>query len=81
MKTTLNIDDALVRDAKAFAARQGKSLTRLVEEGLRMRVNARGATDRAARKLRLPVSPCRGGLLPGVNPASNASMMDAADRG
>ena len=81
MKTTLNIDDALVRDAKAFAARQGKSLTRLVEEGLRMRVNARGATDRAARKPRLPVSPCRGGLLPGINPASNASMMDAADRG
>ena len=81
MKTTLNIDDALVRDAKAFATRQRKSLTWLIEEGLRVRINARAVTGRAARKPRLPVSPCRGGLLPGINPASNASMMDAADRG
>ena len=41
MKMRLNIDDALVRDAKAFAARQGKCLTRQIEKGLRMRTTPR----------------------------------------
>ena len=41
MKMRLNIDDALVRDVKAFAMRQGKFLTRQFEEGLRMRTMPR----------------------------------------
>lgn len=38
MQTTLRIDDSLYRDAKAKAAREGLTLTRLLEEGLRMRL-------------------------------------------
>jgi len=34
MKTTLDIDDQLRADAKALAAQQRTSLTRVVEEGL-----------------------------------------------
>lgn len=79
MKTTLDLDDALLRDAKIMAARQGSSLTRLIEEGLRMRIAARLASARTARIPRLPVSRGKGGLLPGIDPTSNRSMLDAAD--
>ena len=79
MKTTLNIDDGLLRNAKALAAKQGSSLTRLIEEGLRMRVIARPATDTNVRAIKLPVSQGKGGLLPGIDPTSNKSMLDAAD--
>ena len=35
MKTTLNFDDRLIRAAKARAARDGETLTRLIERALR----------------------------------------------
>jgi hypothetical protein len=38
MQTTLRIDDHLYREAKAEAARAGLSLTRFLEEGLRLRL-------------------------------------------
>ena len=41
MQTTLRIDDRLYREAKAEAARAGLSLTRFLEEGLRMRLEKR----------------------------------------
>ena len=33
MRTTLNIEDGLLLQAKSFAAREHTSLTRLIEEG------------------------------------------------
>lgn len=39
MQTTLRIPDALYREAKAEAAREGTTLTRFLEEGLRLRIN------------------------------------------
>ena len=40
MKTTLELNDALLAQAKALGARERVSLTRLIEEGLRMRLRA-----------------------------------------
>ena len=34
MKTTLNFDDRLIREAKARAAQDGETLTRLIERAL-----------------------------------------------
>lgn len=34
MKTTLNFDDRLIREAKARAARDGETLTRVIERAL-----------------------------------------------
>ena len=48
MKTTLDLDDALMRNAKAFAARQGRSLTRLIEDSLRIHLRAQKAGGAAA---------------------------------
>ena len=40
MRTTLNLDDHLIRSAKARAAQQGRTLTSLVEEALRVLLRA-----------------------------------------
>jgi hypothetical protein len=81
MKTTLNIRDDLLAEAKALAARERSTLTRMVEEGLALRLRAQStAVSRAAMRLPpLPVSKQRGGLLPGIDGLSNRSMLDAAD--
>jgi hypothetical protein len=75
MKTTLDINDQLLAHAKALAAQQRTSLTRLIEEGLQMRLRAEAAPPRG--KLRLPVFKGRGGLAPGVDPLSNKAMLAA----
>ena len=48
MQTTLRIDDATYREAKAEAARLGLTLTRFIEEALRQRIarSRKGDTDR-----------------------------------
>ena len=60
MRTTLNIPDALVKDAKRRAIEEGRTLTDLLVEGLRNRL-AKSLPARA-----LPVSTATGGLLKGV---------------
>lgn len=78
MKTTLDINDSLLANAKALAARKRTSLTRLIEEGLQLRLrSSRGVTKPGKRKI--PVFKGRGGLVAGLNPSSNRAMLDAAD--
>ena len=78
MKTTLDIDDTLLASAKALAARQRTSLTRLIEEGLHLRLRA-ALVPIKAPKPTIPVIKGRGGLVPGLNPISNRALMVAAD--
>lgn len=78
MKTTLDINDALLANAKALAAQQRTSLTRLIEEGLQLRLRSARPAAKATRR-KLPVFKGRGGMVGGVNPLSNKSMLDAAD--
>ena len=78
MKTTLDINDTLLANAKALAAKQRTSLTRLIEEGLELRLRSSRAARRA-RKPHIPVFKGRGGLVAGVNPIRNKSLLDAAD--
>jgi beta-lactamase class A len=75
MKTTLDINDQLLADAKALAAQQRTSLTRVIEEGLQLRLRSQAAPQRG--KLRLPVFKGRGGLAAGVDPLSNKAMLAA----
>jgi plasmid stability protein len=46
MKTTLNLDDQLLRAAKQRAAAEGTTLTWVVEEALRAALTARGVKER-----------------------------------
>lgn len=79
MKTTLDLDAALLALAKARGAQERVSVTRLVEEGLRMRLRGRARLARRGGAPRLPVYRGRSGLAPGIDPSSNRAMRDAAD--
>ena len=76
MKTTLDLNDQLLADAKALAARQRMSLTRLIEEGLQLRLRAQESSAVRGR-VRLPVLRGRGGLVAGVDPLSNKALLAA----
>ena len=76
MKTTLDINDQLLANAKALAAQQRTSLTRLIEEGLQLRLRAQAAAPRRGKQ-RLPVIKGHGGLLVGVDPLRNKAMLEA----
>jgi len=76
MKTTLDLNDQLLADAKALAAQQRTSLTRVIEEGLQLRLHAKAAAAKRQR-VRLPVFKGRGGLVAGVDPLSNKAMLEA----
>lgn len=80
VRTTLDLDDDLLAETKALAAREQLSLTRLIEQGLALRLRrAAGATDHAARTS-LPVHAGRGGLSAAVaDPCRNTALLDAAD--
>ena len=76
MKTTLNLNDELLTEAKMLAAQQRTSLTRLIEEGLQLRLRVQRTVP---RPLRLPVYRGKGGLAPGLDGLSNNALLDAAD--
>lgn len=76
MKTTLDLNDQLLADAKALAAQQRTSLTRLIEEALQLRLRAKAAFAKQGR-VRLPVCKGRGGLVAGVDPLSNKALFEA----
>ena len=78
MKTTLDINDQLLANAKMLAVQQHTSLTRLIEEGLQLRLRSAAGPAKASR-LRIPVLKGRGGLVAGVNPLSNKALLAALD--
>ena len=75
MKTTLNIDDDILRAVKSRAAARGITLTSLVEEALRSALTE--ATD-SSYQLELPVT--RGRRPPLVDIDSNAELAEYLDR-
>jgi hypothetical protein len=52
MRTTLNLEDELVKAAKIEAIRRGVTLTALIEDGLR---KALSVSDREPKRVKLPV--------------------------
>ena len=78
MKTTLDIQDNLLATAKAAAAVQRITLTRLIEEGLSMRL-AVAEKKPMSRRILLPVMKGKGGMRLGIDPSSNRSMLQAMD--
>lgn len=81
MRTTLDLNDDLLAEAKALAARERHTLTRLIEEGLalRLRQSCSSAPTNDTHHP-LPVHAGRGGLAAAVaDTRSNRSLLDAAD--
>ena len=76
MRTTIRLDDQLLRDAKTHAARTGRTLTAVIEDALRAAL-ARAETP-PATAFSLPVfRPVDGrGLQPGVDLSDNSALLD-----
>ncbi len=80
MRTTLDIDDGLLRQAKSFAAQEHISLTRLIEESLSLRLRAAQTGDPGKRRPVLPVFAGCGGLRPTIRGSlSQRALLNAAD--
>ena len=72
MRTTINLDDDLLRDAKQHAAATGRTLTAVIEDALRAQLSPRAGRR---RPLELPTF-SGNGLQPGVDLDSNAALLD-----
>ena len=77
MRTTIRLEDDLLKEAKVRAAELGITLTKLIDESLRERLSARPQMNKP-RPFR-PGSYGRGGLRPGVNLDDNRAVRDLMD--
>jgi hypothetical protein len=77
MRTTISIEDHLLRAAKQRALERDMTLGGLIEDALRIVLDpARAGEERPAS---LPVSKRRGGTRPGVDVADGARLRDVMD--
>jgi hypothetical protein len=77
MRTTVRLDDHLLREAKQLAARTGRTLTAVIADALREALNRSQKRPKRA-PVKLPTF--RGkGLHPGVDLDDTASLLDIMD--
>ena len=76
MRTTLNLDDALMRNLKRRAAETGRTLTSLVEEAIGSLLE--GETE-PAPDYRLRWVIVEGGARPGIDLSDRDALMDLMD--
>lgn len=76
MRTTLQLDDELVVQAKISAARSGRTLSQVIEDALRQALASRAEPT---HRRRASVPTCPGRPLPGVNLDDNAGLLDLMD--
>jgi hypothetical protein len=77
MRTTIRIEDDLLREAKIRAAEQGITLTQLINEALRQRLSAQ-SPNQGVNPFRLR-SYGKDGLRPGVSLDDNRAVGDLLD--
>jgi len=76
MRTTLNLDDDLMKALRKRAAETGRTMTELMEEALRALLAPRPA-QREEREFHWVT--CRGKLQPGIDLADRDSLLDAME--
>jgi hypothetical protein len=77
-RTTVRLPEELIRRAKRKAAAEGRTLTAMIEEGLRLLLSARPKTEQAKRVLP-PVSDAKGGPLPGIDITDGSELQGMDD--
>ena len=77
MRTTVRIDDQLLREAKQYALEKGCTLTKLLEQSLNETL-ARSKHHPQNKSISLPTAG-KGGLQPGVDLDDSASLLDIMD--
>lgn len=72
MRTTINLDDDVLRGAKELAAASGRTLTAVIEDALRAQLAWQAEPG---RRVELPTF-SGNGLQPGVDLDDNAALLD-----
>lgn len=76
-RTTVRIPEDLIKRAKRKAAGEGRTLTSLIEEGLRLVLA--GKPKGKAKRVLAPVSDTSGGPWPGIDISDSAALQEAED--
>jgi predicted DNA-binding protein len=77
-RTTVRLPENLLNRAKLQAARKGRTLSDLIEDGLRRVLNDQEKVMTAKRKLPR-VSSATGGLMPGIDISDSAALQEMDD--
>jgi hypothetical protein len=77
MRTTVSIDDELLKSAKRRAAERGKTLGQVLEDALRRELAAPAPAERPI----VPVFRGGSGPRPGIDLTSNRALHEALDEG
>ena len=78
MRTTIRLDDQLLREAKRLAADTGRTLTAVIEDALREAI-ARKRAGVSRKRVTLPTFKGQG-LQPGVDLNDSAALRDLMER-
>jgi CopG antitoxin of type II toxin-antitoxin system len=70
-RTTIHLPEDLLKRAKHKAAAEGRTLTSLIEEGMRLVL--------IKKRVTLPVSKATGGLLPGIDISDGSALQEMDD--
>ncbi|MEX0852340.1 MAG: DUF6364 family protein [Bauldia sp.] len=76
-RTTVRLPEELIARAKRKAAAEGRTLTSLIEDGLRRVVASKPA--RKGERILPPVSTATGGLKPGIDISNSAALQEMDD--
>lgn len=78
MRTTIRIDDELLRKLKAMSARTGRTVGALIEDAVRA---ALARTEAKVSELQPLPTYGGSGVLPGVDLSSTTALLDVMDEG
>jgi predicted transcriptional regulator len=76
MRTTIRLDDALLKEVKRFATENNQTLTSVIEEALREKLARRKA---ALERKPFKLITAKGRLRPGIDISDNAAVRDVMD--
>jgi len=76
MRTTVRLNDDLLKEVRRYAAERNTTMTRIIEEALREKLARKSGATRQRFTLRTFNG---GGLQPGVNLDDNAGTRDSMD--
>lgn len=78
MKTTIQLDDQLLLEAKKHATQTGRTLKAVIEDALR---EALARTETTRPQTRIPLQTFKGrGVQPGVDLDDTSSLLDSIER-
>lgn len=80
MRTTIRLEEELLKEAKRQATESGMTLQAIIEESLRERLARGRGGQQTQRPVRLKTAGS-GGVLPGIDLDDAASLLDAMESG